>query len=97
MPPEDLITELSLDDESNVRKVTSNVVRAVAGAAGGGLLVTAAGIMVVDALLRRRARRWAGVAVGGARARHAAEPGTPGVVHRSALAARRPIRRRRLS
>jgi hypothetical protein len=54
---EDLITTLPLDKGDNVKVITSKVKRVVVVAAGTGLLVTAAGTITLDVLLRRRTRK----------------------------------------
>ena len=59
--PEDTITTLPLGDGSDVEVVTSKVKRVLVVAAGVGLLITAAGTISADALLRRRPRRRLGL------------------------------------
>jgi hypothetical protein len=55
--PEDTITTLTLDDGGNVEVVTTKLKRILIVAAGVGVLLTAAGTIGLDALLRRRDRR----------------------------------------
>ncbi|MEU5940871.1 hypothetical protein ABZ807_17140 [Micromonospora sp. NPDC047548] len=57
--PDASITTLALDKGENVTTVTSKVKRVVAVAGALGLLITAAGTIAIDAILRRRARRGA--------------------------------------
>jgi uncharacterized protein involved in exopolysaccharide biosynthesis len=51
---EDMITTLTLNDGADVETVTSKVKRVLIVIAGMGLLLTAAGTIGIDALLRRR-------------------------------------------
>lgn len=53
----DMITTLPLDKGDNVKIITSKVKRVVVVAAGTGLLITAAGTITLDVLLRRRTRK----------------------------------------
>jgi capsular polysaccharide biosynthesis protein len=55
--PEDMITTLTLNDGADVETVTSKVKRVLIVIAGLGLLLTAAGTIGIDALLRLRARK----------------------------------------
>ena len=54
---EDMITTLTLNDGTDVETVTSKVKRVLIVIAGLGLLLTAAGTIGIDALLRRRTRK----------------------------------------
>ncbi|MEV5691844.1 hypothetical protein [Micromonospora globbae] len=55
--PQDTITTLTLTDGADVEAVTSKVKRVLVVIVGLGLLITAAGTIAVDVLLRRRQRR----------------------------------------
>jgi capsular polysaccharide biosynthesis protein len=55
--PEDTITTLTLTDGSDVQEVTSKMKRVLIVTFGMGLLLTAAGTISLDALIRRRHRR----------------------------------------
>ncbi len=55
--PNDMITTLALDRGDKVEAVTSTRTRVLVVVAGVGLMVSVAGSIVVDALLRRRQRR----------------------------------------
>ena len=73
----DVITSLTLSDGSHVEVVTSKVKRVLVVAAGLGLLVTIAGTVAIDALLRRRWRKKRGL--------HGAPAGQPAPANGSAL------------
>ncbi|WP_173076953.1 hypothetical protein [Phytohabitans rumicis] len=60
--PEDTITSLTLNDGSSPEVVRSKVMRVLVVAAGVGVLMTIAGTIALDALLRRRLRRRTDVA-----------------------------------
>jgi capsular polysaccharide biosynthesis protein len=55
--PEDTISTLTLSDGTTPEVVRSKVMRVLVVAAGIGVLMTVAGTIALDALLRRRARR----------------------------------------
>ncbi|MFC0532186.1 hypothetical protein [Phytohabitans kaempferiae] len=57
--PEDTISTLTLNDGSTPEVVRSKVMRVLVVAAGIGMLMTIAGTIALDSLLRRRARRLA--------------------------------------
>lgn len=63
--PQDTITTRTLTDGSNVEKVTTKVKRVLIVTFGLGLMLTAAGTIGIDALLRWRRRRAAEIAAAG--------------------------------